>query len=117
MLRLSVGGDAEGGYLVDIHDGTKSGTYNPQDVGDDHGALASAIHEHDPDLGAALGKALGGNPESDRLLAEAGTALTQMRSQRDEAVEEATRLRAENAALKTPKATPGETGEQRSEAT
>ena len=29
MLRLSVGGDAEGGYLVDVHDGDRQGVYSP----------------------------------------------------------------------------------------
>lgn len=49
MLRLSVGGDAEGGWMVDIHDGEKNGCYRPE--GDTPvAALVAAIKEHDPAL-------------------------------------------------------------------
>lgn len=49
MLRLSVGGDAEGGWMVDIHDGEKNGCYRSE--GDTPvAALVAAIKEHDPAL-------------------------------------------------------------------
>ncbi len=50
MLRLSAGGDAEGGWLVDVHDGVKHGVYRPEGVTSDAAALVAALHEHDPEL-------------------------------------------------------------------
>lgn len=57
MLNITVGGDAEGGYMVDIHDGARSGTYSPAGVDTDVDALVEALKLHDPELLAKLREA------------------------------------------------------------
>lgn len=52
-LRVTVGGDAAGGFLVDIHDGENSTVYNPQGVGNTNEAVAAALKDH----GSAFPKA------------------------------------------------------------
>lgn len=47
MLRIWVDGDPAGGYMVDIHDGTKQAVYNPAATNDMQ-ALAMALDEHFP---------------------------------------------------------------------
>ena len=43
--RVIVGGDAHGGWLIDIHDGEHHGVYSPA-AGDEAAALAAAWDEH-----------------------------------------------------------------------
>jgi hypothetical protein len=70
MLNISVGGDVEGGYLVDVHDGDKHGVYRPDGIKDDQSALAAALKEHDPELQARLAKAMGGDPDDAKKIAD-----------------------------------------------
>lgn len=73
MLRLSVDGDAEGGWLVDIHDGKMNGCYRPE--GDTEVAvLVAAIQEHDPDLLTALRNTI---PSPDAEEGEEGQTATE----------------------------------------
>lgn len=44
-IRVTVGGDPEGGWLVDIHDGENSQVYNPAGKTADD-AVASALKDH-----------------------------------------------------------------------
>jgi hypothetical protein len=71
MLNISVGGDAAGGFLVDVHDGDKRGVYRPANVEDDHGAFASAVREHDPALCEKLLAAMGVDPDGEAKIAAA----------------------------------------------
>jgi hypothetical protein len=77
MLNISVGGDAAGGYLVDVHDGDRHGVYRPADVANDHEAFASAIQQHDPELANALSKVLGGGEAEKNALAERDAAIAE----------------------------------------
>ena len=54
MLRITVGGDPAGGYLVDIHDGERHGVYSPTGVDTDIDALRAALQQHDPELLAKI---------------------------------------------------------------
>lgn len=87
MLNISVGGDPEGGYLVDVHDGDKRGVYRPQ-AGDDHAAFASAVKEHDPGLAAAIAKAMGGNPDDEARIAALESDLSAARSENSRLIDE-----------------------------
>jgi hypothetical protein len=58
MLNISVGGDPDGGYLVDIHDGGRHDVYRPVGHGSDVDVLAAALKEHDTDLYDRLGNAI-----------------------------------------------------------
>jgi hypothetical protein len=58
MLKLSVGGDPEGGYLVEVHDGEKFGLYRPEGVTTDVDALIAAMKDHDPELLAKVREAI-----------------------------------------------------------
>lgn len=53
-LRLSVGGDPDGGWLVDIHDGDRSEVYRPPGENVKTVTLAAlwALYQHDPSLHA-----------------------------------------------------------------
>lgn len=44
-MRVTVGGDPEGGWLVDIHDGTEWGVYHPE-AADAETAKAAALKAH-----------------------------------------------------------------------
>lgn len=86
MLRLSVGGDAEGGWLVDIHDGEKAGAYRPE--GDsDVAALVAAIKEHDSALFETLKARLGGD-EDKREIVSLTAQLTETHNFLDKAIQE-----------------------------
>jgi hypothetical protein len=43
--RISVGGDSEGGWLVDIHDGTNAAVYSPEGA-DAEAAKSAAVSAH-----------------------------------------------------------------------
>lgn len=45
-LRVTVGGDAAGGFLVDIHDGENNAVYSPEGVGNTDEAVAAALTDH-----------------------------------------------------------------------
>ena len=47
MLKVYVDGDPKGGYIVDVHDGDRFGTYHP-DAKNDLQALSMALDEHFP---------------------------------------------------------------------
>ena len=61
-LRLSVGGDPDGGWLVDIHDGDRNELYRPtgEHIGTVTLAALWALYQHDPSLH-------GGGPQSVEL--------------------------------------------------
>lgn len=46
MIRVSVGGDLEGGHLVDVHDGTTHSVQRPEGVTTDVEAFVSAVETH-----------------------------------------------------------------------
>lgn len=106
MLRLSVGGDAEGGWLVDVHDGEKAGAYRPE--GDsDAAALVAAIKEHDPALLESLKAMLGGD-EDKREIASLTVQLTETHKFLDKAIQERDEAIAKLTAKKAP---PNETSD------
>lgn len=49
-LRLSVGGDPDGGWLVDIHDGDRNEVYRPEASKTAAEAAVAALIQHDPGL-------------------------------------------------------------------
>ena len=62
-LRREVSGDAEGGWIVDLHDGDNSGTYQPEAATADE-ALAKAEAAHVAKFGGELpAAATNDNPE------------------------------------------------------
>jgi hypothetical protein len=50
-LRIHVTGDPDGGWIVDLHDGDKQGTYRPT-AGTVQEAAIDAINEHFPQIPA-----------------------------------------------------------------
>lgn len=93
MLNISVGGDPAGGYLVDVHDGDKRGTYTPQAT-NDHGAFIAAIKEHGSDLLAKFRSVIGVDPAMEKELASAKEIVQRTAKQRDDANAEVARLNA-----------------------
>lgn len=73
-LRLSVGGDPEGGWLVDIHDGARHETYRPEAATLPE-ALMTAWREHDPELVVSDPKMTAALAEAVKNLTEAQSAL------------------------------------------
>lgn len=49
-FRMTVGGDADGGFLVDIHDGTTNKVYRPADTPTIAYASFEALCEHFPEI-------------------------------------------------------------------
>lgn len=50
-LRVSVSGDPDGGWIVDVHDGDRHGVYHPRGV-DLIQAMMAGLREHDGGLGS-----------------------------------------------------------------
>lgn len=48
-FRLTVDGDAEGGWMVDIHDGTTNAVYRPEGPENDREAAMAALAMHFPE--------------------------------------------------------------------
>lgn len=56
-LRVTVGGDPEGGWMVDVHDGDRNEIYRPDGSHKTPGEAAlAALVEHCPDLNSAMHK-------------------------------------------------------------
>lgn len=54
-MRITVGGGAEYGWIVDIHDGTRNGVYRPDASNATAGAAAiAAVKEHEGFLDAGI---------------------------------------------------------------
>lgn len=101
MLNISVGGDAAGGYLVDVHDGTKSGVYRP-DAADDHEAFAAALKEHDPELAGKISAVMGGDPEDAKRIAALEAEVSDSQSQRQALQSQVDHLTADLAKARAP---------------
>lgn len=106
MLNISVGGDAAGGYIVDVHDGEKYGVYRPENVTDDGAALVSAIKEHDPQLAVALSKAFGSDPAEAAKLEAANGRIDTLMGEKNQLADKVASLEAKIAEMSKPPAPP-----------